>query len=53
MKTYIASFRGMSANSDVRIPVMAINMDNAWIAARLINTSMILDEVYPTDDDWS
>jgi len=53
MKLYKAHFKGMSHQSDVTIDIYASNMKEAWAVARTYTTDLMLDEVYPTDDDWS
>lgn len=53
MKLYKAHYKGMSSFSDVTIDIYALNMKEAWIVARNYKTELMLDEIYPTDDNWS
>lgn len=53
MKLYKAHFKGMSRETDVTLDIYAENMAQAWEVARGYKTGMMLDDVYPTDGDWS
>ena len=51
-KLYKAHYKGMSYHSDITLDNYAHNMKEAWAIARSYKTSMMLDEVYPTDGEW-
>jgi len=52
-KLYKAHFKGSEMNQDVTLDIYAHNMKEAWALARTYTTGMMLDDVYPTDDNWS
>ena len=53
MKEYIVAIKGRYPGI-VKVKVKAENMAGAWVEARKINyVEGIIDDVYPTDDNWS